>query len=115
MRSALPENLYDTVHVGDFVNIMSWTSGQSFSGRIRDISPYPDTSGMFGYGNGTTYYPMTIYISGSGDTLSDGEWMQVTVDRSVDAASDQTSDTLYLYKAFIREDNDGKSSSMRLL
>ena len=108
VRSALPENLYDTVHVGDFVNIMSWTTGQSFSGRIRDISPYLDTSGMFGYGNGTTYYPMTIYISGSGDTLSDGEWMQVTVDRSVDAASDQTSDTLYLYKAFIREDNDGK-------
>ena len=108
VRSALPENLYDTVHVGDFVNIMSWTSGQSFSGRIRDISPYPDTSGMFGYGSGTTYYPMTIYISGASETLSDGEWMQVTVDRNTGSAADQTSDALYLYKAFIREDNNGK-------
>ena len=108
VRSALPENLYDTVHVGDFVNIMSWTTGQSFSGRIRDISPYPDTSGMFGYGNGTTYYPMTIYISGSGETLSDGEWMQVTVDKSAGDAVDRTTDALYLYKAFIREDSDGK-------
>ena len=108
VRSALPENLYDTVHVGDFVNIMSWTSGQSFSGRIRDISPYPDTSGMFGYGSGTTYYPMTIYISGPSETLSDGEWMQVTVDRNTGSAADQTSDALYLYKAFIREDNNGK-------
>ena len=110
VRSALPENLYDKVQTGELVSIMSWTTGQSFSGRIRDISNYPDTSGMFGYGNGTTYYPVTIYISERSEVLSDGEWVQVTLNGNFgeEMTNEQASDGIYLNKAFIREDGNGK-------
>ena len=108
VRSALPENLYDIVKVGYVVSIISWTSGQSFSGRIRDIAFYPDTSGMFGYGSQTTYYPMTIYISERSEALSDGEWVQVTMNGTGEDADITENDGLYLYRAFIREDGDGK-------
>lgn len=108
VKSALPENLYGTVKDGDFVSIMSWTSGQSFSGRVREVSFYPDTSGMFGYGGTTTYYPMTVYISERSEALNDGEWVQVTVNGTGDQNFEQEMDDLYLYKAFIRDDSKGK-------
>lgn len=108
VKSALPENLYGTVKDGDFVSIMSWTSGQSFSGRVRDVSLYPDSSGMFGSGGATTYYPMTVYISERSEALKDGEWVQVTVNGTGDQNFEQEMDDLYLYKAFIRDDSEGK-------
>lgn len=112
VKSALPENLYGSVHVGDIVSIISWTTGQSFSGRIREVAYYPDTSGMFGYGSSTTYYPMTIYISERSEALKDGEWVQVTVTANAASAAEtenaMSGSGLNLYKAFIREDSEGK-------
>lgn len=108
VKSAIPESVYGTVKAGDFAKIISWTSGQTFTGRVRDVSYYPDTSGLFGAGSGVTYYPVTIYISEKSQVLSDGEWVQVTVNGTGQQTFDSASDKLFLYKAFVRDDSGGK-------
>ncbi|MDO4803856.1 MAG: hypothetical protein Q4A32_03435 [Lachnospiraceae bacterium] len=113
VKSAIPESLYGTIKAGDFAKIMSWTTGQTFSGRVRDVSYYPDTSGMFGYGASATYYPVTIYVSERSEALTDGEWVQVKVNGTGEQTFENASDKLYLYRAFIREDEGGKYVLMR--
>ena len=122
VRCGLSELLLDTVKEGDPVRITSWESGGEYSGIIRDISPYPDTSGMFGYGDTTaSYYTFTAQLMDEGSDLTNGSWVQVAVLGSGETADDgetsedgasseggEASDGFYLWKAFIRDDNGHK-------
>lgn len=108
IRSAVSEKMLDKVHEGDTVTINSWMTGQTFSGEIREISLTPDDSGMFGYGQDVTMYPMTIYISGEDKELNQGEWVQVTLDTETEEVEMGTGEDLFLWKAFIREEGGRK-------
>jgi len=78
---------------------------------VRDISDFPDTSGMFGYGGSETYYPMTISVPGN-SSLAVPEWVQVTLSPP-DSAENEAMDgglgeTLTVPKAFVRDEDGGK-------
>ena len=129
VRSALNERAYGHVKEGDSVTVTSWQSGQTFEGVIREISDFPDSSGMFGYGsNSETFYPMTISVGGNTNGLNSYEWVQVQLNPQPEAADEEvmmedgeimtddgdimggadSSDTLTIPKAFVRDEDDGK-------
>ena len=106
VRSGLSEQLLGKVKVGDTVTITSWMNGMSYDGTIRDISPYPDTTGMFGDSSqNNSYYPITISI-GDAD-LANGDWLQVSMmpDNSVGVSGEAM---LYIFKAFVLDEEGGK-------
>ena len=108
VRSAISEKMLDSVHEGDSVTVNSWMTGQTLTGEIREISLTPDDSGMFGYGQDVTMYPMTIYISGDDKDLNQGEWVQVTLEPTLGEDELETGEDLFLWKAFIREEGGQK-------
>lgn len=108
VRSGLKESLLGTVQVGDTVTVTSWQNGMSYEAQIRDISPFPDTSGYYSDGSATdSYYPFTAYISESDPQLTNGEGVDVSIDASA-MQQNQDDDSLYLWKAFVREDGGQK-------
>jgi len=80
VRCGLSELLLDEIHEGDPVMVMSWETGMSYQAVIKEISPYPDNSGMFGWGESTvTYYPFTAQILDESAQLPNNSWVQVSV------------------------------------
>lgn len=107
VKGGLSENRLDSVKIGDPVMIMSWETGESFEGKITEISPYPDKSGMFGWGdNSASYYPFIVNVSGDAQ-LADGSWVQLTLPTNTAAqpGEEDGSEELSLWKAFILEEN----------
>ena len=135
VRCGLSELLLDEIHEGDPVMVMSWETGMSYQAVIKEISPYPDNSGMFGWGDSTvTYYPFTAQILDESAQLPNNSWVQVSVMKGGSGMEDDdmmageegmTEDGMmtgeegefyeeeedsdfYLWKAFIREENNKK-------
>jgi hypothetical protein len=113
VKTYISEKMYGKVKVGDPVDIMAWESGTSYKGRVRDISSYPADSQ---YGDPlASQYPMTVsFAAGSGE-IKNGEWVMVTFNSSGDGGDASMADSmgmLYLYNAFIREE-DGKMYVMK--
>lgn len=113
VKTYLSEKMYGKVKVGDPVDIVAWESGASYKGRVRDISSYPADSQ---YGDPlASQYPMTVsFAAGSGE-IKNGEWVMVTFNSSGDGGDASMADSmgmLYLYNAFIREE-DGKMYVMK--
>ena len=114
VRGGLSELLLDEVKEGDPVMVMSWDTGESYEGTIKEISPYPDTSGYFsGWGSSAsaTYYPFVVWIEEGAENLTNNSWVQLTIESSMseeEMSMEMDSDTLYLYKAFILEENGHK-------
>lgn len=107
IQSAVAESMLNSVHEGDTVTVTSWTTGNTYEGTIKEISPYPDTSGMYGYSTEDSYYPFTAYINTPDAQLTEGDSLDVSIDSaSTDGMTDDGS--LYLSKAFIREENGTK-------
>ena len=115
VRSALRENMLGTIKIGDTVNVRSWQTGQSYEAEVRDISPYPDETGTFSWGSTDSFYPFTAYISDPDANLQNDEWVDVSYTPSgkggageVPATEEEMygeSGTMYLWKAFIVEEN----------
>ncbi len=120
VRGGLSELYLDKIKEGDLVNVQSWMSGMACTGTVAEISPYPDESNQFGfYGGGApaSTYPLTIHIDDPNASLTEGEWVQFTVlgsglsgeeagtEEGDGAAEEGSSGDLYLWKAFIREEN----------
>ena len=113
VKTYISEKMYGKVKVGDSVDIMAWESGASYKGRVRDISAYPNVSQ---YSDPlASQYPMTVsFAAGSGE-IKNGEWVMVTYEPSGDNSDESMADSmgmLYLYNAFIREE-DGKMYVMK--
>lgn len=124
IKTAIPENVYDKVKEGDLMQLMSLSSGESAEAVVTTVSPYPDTSGMFGSGDGSTMYPVLAEVQGdttfsATDTLqvtlsTDGMTADGTAADGIDtAASDQDgmqtaegdTEPFYLNQAFVRTDD----------
>lgn len=113
VESGLRESLLGVIQVGDTVTVTSWQNGMSYEAEIRDISPYPDTSGNYSDGSGSdSYYPFTAYILEEDPELTSGEWVDVSMDTSSVQQSEED-DTLFLWKAFVREENGRKYVYLR--
>ena len=92
---------------GSIVSVMSWNTGLSFEAEITEISPYPASSGYsYGSNPNVSYYPFKAYIEDSSG-LSNYEYVEVTLNGSSPNQGGDT-DTLYLFNAYILEEN-GKS------
>ena len=107
IRGGISELMLDQIREGDLVNVTAWESGTYCQAEIREISPYPDESGMFSgyYGAASaSMYPFIAYVAEGGDTLISQEWVQLDADGGGD---DLSADALYLWKAFILEE-DGR-------
>lgn len=113
VKTYISEKMYGKVKVGDPVDIMAWESGTSYKGRVRDISAYPSASQSGDLL--ASQYPMTVsFAAGSGE-IKNGEWVMVTFNSSGDGGDASMADSmgmLYLYNAFIREEN-GKMYVMK--
>lgn len=118
VRSALPENLLGKVKEGDKVTVSSWETGNIYEAEVRDISPYPDNGGSFGYDQYSTqsFYPFIVYISEGQGNLNNGDWVELSYDEALNAENNSDlgedgsydSEDLYIAKPFVREEG-GKS------
>ena len=108
IMSALNELYLGTVSEGDTVYMTSYMDGSSFEGTVRSVSPYPDTTGRFGYGNDVTYYPMIISVTDPEVVLSEGNYLEVRADQSSAMAGPEEGGKLYVFKAFIQDENGQK-------
>ena len=113
IKGGLPELKYDSLHEGDHVSVLSWDTGNTYDAVVKDISDLPDTSGnYYSYGFGsqsdTSYYPFTAEIEGGADDLTNNGSVQITLDGTSSSGIDYNSNDLYLWKAFILEENGHK-------
>ena len=109
IQSALNEYYLGTVNAGDTVYMMSYMNGSSFEGTVKSVSPYPDTTGRFGYyGNEVTYYPMIISVTDPTVTLNEGDYLEVRADQSSSMTDPGEGGKLYVFKAFIQDENGRK-------
>ena len=104
IKSAVSETYLDRLHEGDTVTVMSWNSGTTATAVVKDISSYPDMTGMYAQTNAhVSYYPFTAVVEGDAD-FSPDDYLNVTLD-SVGAANQNG---FYLIKAFVRTDDSGQ-------
>ncbi|MDO4615646.1 MAG: biotin/lipoyl-binding protein [Lachnospiraceae bacterium] len=101
IRGYLPELMLDDVQSGDSVLVTSYQSGNVFTATISSVSDYPDTSRRDYNNSNSSLYPFTAYADESGVSLQNGDWVQIsTMDTDLSESGE-----LYLWKAFIREEN----------
>ena len=111
IKSALPEVYYDKYHEGDHISVISYDTGNTYDAVIKDISDYPDTSGYYtnyNFGSDISYYIFTAEISEGGDDLTNDGYVSITLGGSSESEIDYESDDLYLWKAFILEEDGRK-------
>ena len=109
IQSGLNELYLGTVSEGDTVYMTSYMDGSTFEGTIKSVSPYPDTTGRFGYfGSDVTYYPMIISVTDPAVKLNEGDYLEVRADQSSAMTGPGESSKLYVFKAFIQDENGQK-------
>jgi hypothetical protein len=112
VTGGLSELLLGEIAPGDPITVLSWQTGSSYEAEITDISPYPDTSGQYGYGGmaaSASYYPFTARILDESAKLGANEYLDISLSgKDPYAAMYGESDELYLYKAFILEEGSSK-------
>ena len=109
------ENRLSSIKEGTEVTITSWQSGSSYPATVKSVSPYPDTSGMYGSDSSNSIYPFIAYIDDADAVLTNGEYVQITAATSAmeeNPSPDQGSD-FYLFGAFILDENGRKYVYMR--
>ncbi len=107
VQGAISERKLGRIKSGDKIRINSWQTGEQLTATVDDISPYPDTTGMFSSVDSTaSMYPFTANLDETDTELSEGEWVEVLLGSgSFEEDADQS---LYVMKAFIRNDGDQK-------
>ena len=106
IRGGINELMLGQLKEGDMLSVTAWESGTSCQAEIKEISPYPDESGRFSsYGTASaSYYPFIAYVAEGGDNLKNQEWVNL---ETTEISYDPAGEALYLWKAFILEE-DGK-------
>ncbi len=104
----LSEDLLGKINVGDMVNVMSYWDGMSFTAQIVSISDYPaqtfNSNGYWGEGNpNSSSYEFTAMIMDPVENIQVGYPVDVTL--NVNNAGD--GETIYMDRAYFREDDAG--------
>lgn len=112
LTGSLNELKLETLTVGQKLSAMSWTSNGpvTFEATIREISPYPGSGYSSGSNPNSSEYPFVAYIENP-EGLREGDFVEVTTGTyNPYLGIGNTEDMpLYIAKAYVREDNDGKS------
>lgn len=88
-----------SVQEGDTVSMYSYDNGMTYTGVITEISDMP-ISDYYSYdGTAQSYYPMTISVT-EGDDLTQGMYMEITVEQSND-----DSNSVYIPMALVDKEN----------
>ena len=107
ITASLNESLLGKVHVGDTVMASSWENGQMYAAEIVQISDFPNDNSDYYYDGSSnpnsSTYQFTARIADA-DGLKNGMGLDITLQ----AASDNASNAIYLFKAYIRSDDGGK-------
>lgn len=99
---------------GQQVVISSWMTGQTYLGSVIEVSDYPSSEMYYGgeVNPNSSYYPFTVRVDSSVDgsdiTLTDGEYVGMTVTSTPDG----TSTSLYVQPEYIRTEH-GESFVMK--
>ena len=106
VRATLSESLLGSVAVGDTVDVMCYDNGMSYTAQISTISTYPVENANGSYGGtgnpNSSQYEFTAVID-QPEGLTNGMYLEVTLHVQGEASAD----ALYLWKAYIREDEGG--------
>ena len=109
VQGNLSETMLDKMHEGDMVTVRSWQSGMSYEAEITEISPYPSSdtySGMYTDNKSASSYPFIACIADETASIGQNEQLQITLHMNSDSEDMMASfDELYLYKAFIKDEN----------
>lgn len=106
IQGGISERSLNRIQPGDRIRVNTEQSG-TLTAKVDDISPYPDTSGMFyASDESSSIYPFTAVIVDEDAQLNEGEWVQIELGSA--AREDNGDGILYVSKAFIREDDEGK-------
>lgn len=115
VKGGVYENRLSQIKEGTEVTITSWQSGNTYPATVKSISSYPDTSGMYGSDSSNSIYPFIAYIDSADAALTNGEYVQITMDSSgitPDNTANGESD-FYLYGAFVLDENGKKYVYLR--
>ena len=102
----------DTVKVGGVIYCTSMETYEQYEAEIVEISQYPASSSGSDYSYdsmsnpNSSYYPVVAYIAQS-DGLVTGESVEVSYSQQSMGTLDEES--IYLQKAYVRTDDDGRS------
>lgn len=113
VKGGLPELFLGKVRNGDTVTVTSWQTGGTYQAEVRDISPYPDTSGVFdtGYSDSVSqsYYPFIARIAEKGADLKEGESLNIQLASPASAQDfSERGNTISIDQAFVRDENGKK-------
>lgn len=101
VQGTLSELLLGDISEGQVLMGTSYETGMSFEAEIREISPYPVDGNYYDGGNSNaSYYPFTAFIE-EGSGLKNYEYVGFTTS----VGGDMSGDSIYLEKAFVREEN----------
>ena len=101
VQGTVDELDYDSVFVGQGVEVTSWESGQTYHGTVLEISDIPTDSAMvYGGGNmNVSYYPFLVRIEGEAN-LREYETLEI----KLETEHEQT-DAFYLEQPFVLQEN----------
>lgn len=104
IEGAMSELEFDSVKVGQTVQINSWMTGTSCEGEIIEILSYPTTnSNSWSDGNNNvSYYPFRVFVEEEAQ-LQENDYVDISYQNQ-----EQSGDSLYLENMFVRTEN-GKS------
>ncbi len=110
VSGALPESMLGSVQVGNAVTVIDYMSGSEYAAQIVSISDYPldADSGFSYYGSGnpnSSNYGFSAVIDQSDtlENLQNGQYVDITLNPE----SENDEDTLYVQKAYVRDDEAG--------
>ncbi len=107
LTGVLSENLLGSVQVGDIVTASYWQTGATYFAQIVSISDYPldDSRGYYygGSGNPNSSSYEFIAVLDTEDELQNGEYLDV----SISVSEEESSDALYIWRPYLKEDNGG--------
>ncbi len=100
ITGTLSELELDTISIGQEVTVNSWSTGETITGEIREISsdPAPNATGWTQGNQNVSWYPFTVFV-GEDAALIDGDYV------SISYQSGGNPNAWYLDKMFVRTDN----------
>lgn len=105
LQGSVSELKLSSIQVGDELIAKSWETGEEFTAKVTEVSPYPmegnDMSDGMGNPN-ASYYPFKAYIEDT-KAVNNGEYVTITLGNSSTVSAE---DGVFLPPAYIRKDGN---------
>ena len=101
MKGLADEYQLQQLQPGSVLTGFTYESGLPVEAEVKEISNFPSSNNMYGYGREVSYYPFTAYIKNS-DGLKNMEGVSLEL-----PAESENPAGLYISKQFVRN-KDGK-------